>query len=233
MDLGVADLGILMPGILSLLEKDLLEAFFTLEGSQSFVLTGGAALAEYYFQHRLSNDIDLFTLDEQDFATIGKQLADLAQKIEAQEKPIRSLATLNQVYYLRDGKEIKLDIVRDSGPYFGEPQLTGSIRVDSLENIGANKITALFGRAAFRDYVDLYFILKDGGYTFEHLLQLAKQKDTGLQEFYLAGWIKQQTPRLQTPPTMLKQLDFEMMKRFFLNLADELMASQNPDKLSG
>ncbi len=221
-----------MSSILSALEYDLIEAFFTLAGSESFVLTGGAALAEFYFQHRLSNDLDLFTLSEQDFVEVGKQLDSLAEKAHAEEKPIRALATLNQVYFARDGKEIKLDIVRDSGPQFGNPQVKGRIRIDSLENIGANKITALFGRAAFRDYVDLYFILREGDFSFEHLLNLAKQKDTGLQEFYLAGWIKQQTPRLQTPPTMLKQVDFDEMKKFFLRLADELMAGQNPDKLS-
>jgi predicted nucleotidyltransferase component of viral defense system len=221
-----------MSSILSALERDLIEAFFTLEGSASFVLTGGAALAEFYFQHRLSNDLDLFTLSEQDFVEVGNRLDSLAEKAHAEEKPIRALTTLKQVYFVRDGKEIKLDIVRDSGPQFGNPQVRGRIRIDSLENIGANKVTALFGRAAFRDYVDLYFILREGGFSFEHLLNLAKQKDIGLQEFYLAGWIKQQTPRLQTPPTMLKQVDFDEMKKFFLRLADELMAGQNPDKLS-
>ena len=56
-----------MSSILNPLESDLLDAFFRLEGAEDFALTGGAALTEYYFQHRLSNDLDLFTLNEQAF----------------------------------------------------------------------------------------------------------------------------------------------------------------------
>ncbi len=219
-----------MSSTLNPLESDLLDAFFRLEGAEHFALTGGAALTEYYFQHRLSNDLDLFTLNEQAFIEVGARLGALAEKIQAEEKPIRSLQTLNQVSYRRGNNEVKLDIVRDSGPQFGEARKVGVVRIDSLENIGANKINALFGRAAFRDYVDLYFILREGGFTFSHLLSLAKQKDAGLQEFYLAGWIKQQTPKLHTPPTMLKQVDLEEVKQYFLKLADELIAKLKPEE---
>ncbi len=219
-----------MSSLLSSLEKDVLEAFFALESAKEFVLTGGAALAEFYFQHRISNDLDLFTLDEKAFDEVGAHLAEIAKVTHAEEKPIRSLQTLNQVIYRRDDKEIKVDIVRDSGPCFGEAQKFGNIQVDAIENIGANKVGALFGRAAYRDYIDLYFILREGGFSFEHLLELAKQKDSGIQEFYLAGWIKQQTPKLQTPPTMLKDVDLEEVKQYFLKLADDLMAGLNPDE---
>ncbi|MBI5348331.1 MAG: hypothetical protein HZB77_03275, partial [Chloroflexi bacterium] len=44
------------------------------------------------------------------------------------------------------------------------------------------------------------------------------------------GWIKQQTPKLHTPPTMLKEVDLEEVKRYFLKLADDLMAGLNPDE---
>jgi hypothetical protein len=36
--------------------------------------------------------------------------------------------------------------------------------VDALENIGANKITAIFGRTDAKDFVDLYFILSRLGF---------------------------------------------------------------------
>lgn len=219
-----------MSRILSSLEEDILRAFFTLEKAEEFVLTGGAALAEFYFQHRLSNDLDLFTLDEQAFAEISAQAKTLAQAVGADEKPIRALATLNQFTFERGGEAVKIDFVRDSGPSFGEPLQKGNLRIDALENIGANKILALFGRAATRDYIDLYFILHEGSLSFDRLLSLAKQKDSGLQEFYLANWIRQQTPRLESPPTMLKPVDLEEVKRYFLKLADELMAGLNPEK---
>lgn len=219
-----------MSHVLSAFERDILEVFFTLEKSDAFVLTGGAALAEFYFQHRRSDDLDLFTLDEQAFTAVNQQVKAIAQALGAEEKPTRALITLNQISLARGGEIVKIDFVRDSGPSFGQTRLQGAVRVDALENIGANKILALFNRAAFRDYIDLYVILQDGQFTFAHLLNLAKQKDLGLQEFYLAHWIHQQTGRLHSPPTMLKEIDLEEVKRYFLNLADELMAGLNPDK---
>ena len=218
-----------MSRLLNDLEVDVLEAFFSLDESAAFVLTGGAALAEYHLHHRLSHDLDLFTLDEEAFASAGHKLSELARKINARVRPLRSLVTLNQAMVEREGIEVKVDLVRDAGPVVGQPMQVGSVRVDSLENIGANKILALFGRAAARDYVDLYLILNDGGFTFEQLLDLAKTKDPGLQEFYLAGWLKQQTPKLQTPPDMLREVDMEDVKVFFLELADRLMAGLKPE----
>ena len=218
-----------MSRLLNDLEKDVLEAFFSLDESAAFVLTGGAALAEYHLHHRLSHDLDLFTLNEDAFTSVSQRILELAEKVNARVTPIRSLATLNQVIIEREGIEVKVDLVRDAGPMFGQPLQVGSIRVDSLENIGANKILALFGRAAARDYIDLYLILNEGGFTFEQLLILAKEKDLGLQEFYLAGWIKQQTPKLQTPPDILREMDLEEIKRFFLALADKLMSGLKPE----
>jgi hypothetical protein len=49
--------------VLNEFEKDVLQAFFALNGAKKFALTGGAALTEYYFQHRLSNVLDFFTHD--------------------------------------------------------------------------------------------------------------------------------------------------------------------------
>ena len=41
-----------------------IEAFFALRDWEGLWLSGGTCLAEYYFGHRVSFDIDLFTSDE-------------------------------------------------------------------------------------------------------------------------------------------------------------------------
>lgn len=53
--------------ILTKRQQQLLQAF-SLENyiQQSFYLSGGTALAEYYLQHRLSEDLDFFSLQEVD-----------------------------------------------------------------------------------------------------------------------------------------------------------------------
>ena len=66
----------------------------------------------------------------------------------------------------------------------------GQVIVDSIENIGANKLTAILGRTEPKDFVDLYFILR-AGYSFDDLLAKAQTKDLGLHPFYLAGSLRQ------------------------------------------
>lgn len=216
--------------LLNALERDALEAFFALEHAESFVLTGGAALAEFYFQHRLSHDLDLFTLSDEAYQAAVAQTTQLANMVGAEIEVIRTLTTLHQFRLRRGDMALKVDIVRDSGPSFGQPMLRHTARVDALENIGANKINALFGRAAARDYIDLFVILHDSPLAFADLLAKAKQKDLGLQEFYLAHWIHQQTPRLQSVPELLKPIALDAVQAYFLRLADELMASLKPEQ---
>ena len=48
--------------ILTELQKKMLEIFFSVpELKEHFYLTGGTALSAFYLQHRLSDDLDLFT----------------------------------------------------------------------------------------------------------------------------------------------------------------------------
>ena len=54
-------------------------------------------------------------------------------------------------------------MVRDFGPQYGEHIRLGQVIVDSIENIGANKLTAILGRTEPKDFVDLYFILLRAG----------------------------------------------------------------------
>lgn len=49
---------------LSPLQADFLEHFFATQTGSHFFLTGGTALAAFYLHHRLSVDLDLFTLDD-------------------------------------------------------------------------------------------------------------------------------------------------------------------------
>ena len=50
--------------ILTPLQKESLNIFFSLPEANNFYLTGGTALAAFYLQHRLSEDLDIFTREE-------------------------------------------------------------------------------------------------------------------------------------------------------------------------
>ncbi len=62
-----------------ILQDKFLEQFFGSEFGSRFYLTGGTALARFYFQHRDSLDLDLFTNDQsQDFDTVNRTILFIA-----------------------------------------------------------------------------------------------------------------------------------------------------------
>jgi len=104
----------------------------------------------------------------------------------------------------------------------------GAITVDSLENIGANKVNAILGRTESKDFVDLYFILQ-AGYDFQDLFAKAQQKDSGLVEFFFGGALLQ-VNKLTTLPQMLKPIDWAAMQAFFTEIANEMIDNLSPEQ---
>ena len=98
--------------------------------------------------------------------------------------------------------------------------------VDSVENIGANKLTAILGRAEPKDLVDLYFILQ-AGYDFEDLLARAQEKDLGMQPFYLAGSFLQAASIHHVPETY-PQVTTAELHEFATSLANRLLDQLRP-----
>lgn len=214
--------------ILTPLQKQFLEAFFRTYLAEHFFLTGGTALAEYYLSHRLSEDLDLFTIDQSiDFAhvstAINKLVIDLHLRIERQ---VSSPAFL-QYILLRKTETLKVDVVKDVPIYFGKIRKVDSIRVDSLKNVSVGKLLAVFGRAAPKDFIDIYFLLKEKHISFQTMYKLAKKKDLGLHEFYLAEMLSRVQDVKEFPRT-IKPFDKKDLVEFFLNLSQTLYKKIKP-----
>jgi hypothetical protein len=119
-----------------------------------------------------------------------------------------------------------VDLVRDFGPQYGQHQQVDNIIVDSIENIGANKLTAILGRTEPKDFVDLYFILQ-AGYDFDDLLVKAQEKDLGLQPFFLAGALLQ-VRHLSHLPVTTPPITIDELRSFITALADRLLDQWRP-----
>jgi predicted nucleotidyltransferase component of viral defense system len=102
------------------------------------------------------------------------------------------------------------------------------IRLDSLENIGSNKVLAVFGRTDAKDFIDLYWILQHTDLKFENLFRQARQKDLGLSELYLA-YALQNVEKIRLFPRMVQPLPWDEVKAFFQALAQELLRRIKPD----
>jgi hypothetical protein len=213
--------------VLTRLQREFLSRFFAGPAGRSFYLTGGVALSEFYLQHRLSQDLDLFTQSQSAFETSAADLAVAAQQVGADDihfPPLKPGDNLSRCFLTLHGEpETKIDVAYDPPPYFGDVVLqTDGVRVDSLENLAVGKLLAVFGRAYPRDFVDLYFLLKSG-VNFDRLVLLAKQKDLGFSEYFLGGMLEQVTKvESRDLPKLLKPLDLEDMKRTLVILAERL-----------
>lgn len=212
-----------------LLQDKFLKRFFSEKFADDFYLTGGTALSRFYLKHRESVDLDLFTqnqkldLSEVNFLVL-KLFKNLGLKIE---KQVNTDTFLQYIAEVDDKIGLKLDFVKDIPVHFGKIITRNEVRLDSLENIGSNKILAILGRTDIKDFIDLYFILNETDLKFDYLYKLAGKKDLGLSEFYLANSIIQ-IEKITIYPKMLRELNKKRMKDFYSKLSVELLNKIKP-----
>jgi predicted nucleotidyltransferase component of viral defense system len=115
-----------------------------------YVLVGGSALS-MYLCHRKSEDLDFFTYED----SFDKQ------EIFEYIKKFKNKEILNQtdkqVDVLLDGVKVTFFNAQWA---FLKPAKIEKFNLASLEAIAAMKINVLFLRAKFRDYYDIYFLVK-------------------------------------------------------------------------
>jgi hypothetical protein len=179
---------------LTTLQRQLLESFFAL--TQDYFLTGGAALAGFHLGHRETHDLDLFThsssLDE---GVRALRLA--AETLGASWEEIQTAPMFRRVLISTVNEAVVVDLVVDRTEQWHLSKLVrGTIRVDPADEILANKLCALLGRAEIRDLVDV-MALEAAGLSLEAAVAAAERKDGGLTPAQLA-WVLSQ---ISIPPT--------------------------------
>jgi hypothetical protein len=171
---------------LTALQGEVLGAFFQRE--RGFFLTGGAALAGFYLGHRTTDDLDLFTTQDQAFERGRFVLADVAAAIGGELAVRQDAPGFKRLVLTRGDEGLVIDLVKDTGPQLHPDKLVRDhIVLDPADEILANKLTALVGRAEERDLVDVMF-LERAGYSVEAALPVALVKDGGCTPATLA-WL--------------------------------------------
>jgi hypothetical protein len=80
----------------------------------------------------------------------------------------------------RGDESVVVDLVVERAPQLvADKPSVGSIRLDPPEEILANKLCALLGRAEIRDLVDVR-ALEESGFSLERALEAGQRKDGGL-----------------------------------------------------
>lgn len=209
--------------ILTTFQKELLKYIGSSPLGKRFFLTGGTALAACYLHHRLSEDIDLFTEEPNAVAQALPVIQAAPQNLASRIEVSRTFETFLEVFVVSpNGERVKVDFAQDT-PFRLKPIESSpwGIRVDNPLDISCNKLSALFGRAAAKDFVDIYFVVRQL-YSFEQLLGEAQKKHVGLDNYWLAIAF-QQVEKIDQWPMMKATCDFEDLKSFFLSQARELL----------
>jgi len=131
---------------------------------ENLLLVGGTSLA-LQIGHRISVDLDFFGKLDVDRQGIINELSNLGKL-----KTIYFTNNIN-VFTLN---EIKIDIVNYSYPWLQKELVIDNIRLANIIDIAAMKIAAITGRGTMKDFIDLYFILKQ--YSLKQIIEFYEQK---------------------------------------------------------
>lgn len=119
---------------------------------QKYVLVGGSALT-LHICHRKSEDLDFFTYDD---SFDKKEILKFIQSFETKEIINQ---TDEQIDLLLNGVKVTFFNARWS---FLKPKSITKFNLSTIESISAMKVNVLFLRAKYRDYYDLYCLVKNG-----------------------------------------------------------------------
>lgn len=162
------------------LQDQVLQALDRLD--TAFYLTGGTASSRGYLNHRFSDDLDFFVNDHKDFHLWAERFIqalsgnpDWSTEIpQRDERFVRLALTQGEV-------RLKIEMVNDVPAHVGEIRHHPVLgRLDSPENILANKITALIDREEPKDLADIWGFCCRMGLPIEAALEGAGSKAAGI-----------------------------------------------------
>ncbi|MCP5106265.1 MAG: nucleotidyl transferase AbiEii/AbiGii toxin family protein [bacterium] len=202
------------------LKHDFLVSFF--KQSRDFFLTGGSALGIFYFDHRRSYDLDLFTLKEIDWHFHERMFIAVAEEIEAEYESIIKSPYFQRYQLKRDNDREVIDFVIEKVHQVDKEKKTfDSVTVDTLLEIGVNKICTLLGRTEMKDIIDLYFLVKNG-FDISKNIEKAKLKDGGVEPAMIS-YLLSQFKISQLPDYMIAKVSIEELEQFISDIT-KLMA---------
>lgn len=175
-----------------------------------FYLAGGTALA-IQLGHRVSVDLDFFIQKEFNPENLLQEFN--KAKIEISQVTFEK----NTLYGFIQKTQLSVmyypySLLEEFVNYEG-------INLASILDIALMKLTAIMSRGSKKDFVDLFYILKE--YSFDELMHNfdIKYKDTDFNVYHIMKSLVFFNDADQDPdPKMLKDFNWEEIKEFFQNL---------------
>ncbi|MBI4991272.1 nucleotidyl transferase AbiEii/AbiGii toxin family protein [Candidatus Gottesmanbacteria bacterium] len=189
---------------------------------KNFYFTGGTVLSEFYLQHRYSEDLDFFTEERFDNQIIFALVSDWSKKYH-----FKFTSRFAEVVYRFDltfanGANFKVDFGYYPYKRIDKGESYQNIEIDSLRDIASNKLTTVSQRTDVKDFVDLYFILRDK-YTIWDLLYSTEVKFKSMDiDIELLAMDMLKVDDFVALPKMIKPLTLDELKNFLRQKAKEI-----------
>lgn len=204
---------------------NIIDLVSTLDSIKDYVLCEGTALA-MQIGHRQSEDLDFMAWrkskdvrPEVDWLAISKELEDRFGEVENID-----ILGFDQVVFLVKGVKISFYVSDKLSPKMSPIDYQGNIRLAPVEAILAMKLEMMLRRMKFRDYYDVYCIIKNGGDILEGIDSAIKcsqfrLKRKNIVTMLLSGQFSKDTSFKQLNPAY--EVTEEQMREYLLKKMQE------------
>lgn len=153
-----------------------------------FYLTGGTAVSRAYCHHRYSDDLDLFVNDHPSFSLWGERIIfALTQETTWQCQVNQRDDRFMRLTVVQGEVWLKIELINDVPSHIGEIQVHPVLgRVDSVENLLANKLTAVLSRQEPKDLADIWALARQHDVSITTAITDAQSKAAGIFPVALA-----------------------------------------------
>lgn len=147
-----------------------------------FYLTGGTAASRGYLNHRFSDDLDFFVNDDKRFDLwAGRIIQVLTAYHEWSCEVLQKDERFIRLALARENIPLKIELINDIPAHVGDIRKHAVLgRLDSPENILANKITALIDRGEPKDLADIWGFCLRKNLSLSAALEEAQSKAAGI-----------------------------------------------------
>lgn len=190
--------------------------------TQYFYLTGGTALAEFYLHHRLSEDLDFFSEQEFTVPQIEPIINALGSKLKITDIQYRNQLGLH-TFFLRKGADLlKIDFNYYPFTQLEKGKMYQKLSIDSLHDIAVNKLQTIATQPRSRDFIDLFCIIKEKGWTIDELRKQARNKFDWYVDALHLGSRMAMVKEIKDMPKMLIPFNQKACEQFWLTEAKKI-----------
>ena len=192
--------------------------------SKSFYFTGGTALSKFYLHHRISEDLDFFSLEEfkpQDITVYIRKAKKTLKfnKFDYQQSFNRNIYQL----IFSNNKFLKVEFTYFPFPQIEKPKIVEGIPVDSLVDITVNKVFTISQNPRGRDFFDLFVIFKKTGWDIFDMIKKSRIKfDWNIDMFQFGSQLVKVNKLKDDPIIRNSKFNMEDVINYFLDFAKKI-----------